>query len=59
MQVWPAFCTIALTMIGSARVEVGVGEHDLRRLAAELEHALHRVARGRLLHQRADLVASR
>ena len=35
--------------------KVGVGEDDLRRLAAELQHALHGVARGGLLHERPDL----
>ena len=36
-QVWPPFCTMALTTTGSDLVEVRVVEHDLRRLAAEFE----------------------
>ena len=43
---------------GQGRVEVGIGEDDLRALAAELEHALDGVPRRRLLHQGADLVAA-
>jgi hypothetical protein len=39
-------------------VEIGVVEDDLRRLAAQFQHALHRVLRRRLLHQRADLVGA-
>ena len=58
-QVWPAFCTMALITHRQRRVEVGVGEHDLRALAAQLQR--HRaVALGRhLLDQRADAAGCR
>ena len=39
---------------GQRRVEVGIGEDDLRALAAELERHRHGVLRRRGLHQRAD-----
>jgi len=42
-----------------ADVEVGVVEHDVGRLAAELERDARDVRRGRLHHRRADLGGSR
>ena len=57
-QVWPAFCTIALTTVGERGVPVGVGEDDLRRLAAELQRAADMVARRGGLDQRSDLLAA-
>ena len=41
-------------MNGNGLLAVGVGEHDLRRLAAEFEHAFDVPLRRRLLHDRAD-----
>ena len=58
-QVWPAFCTMALITIGSAGVQVGVGEDDLRALAAQLQRD-RAVALGRhLLDQRAHAAGCR
>ena len=43
---------------GHGAFDVGVFEDDLRRLAAQLQHALHRVFGGRLLHQGAHFVGA-
>ena len=53
VQVCPAFCTIAFSDHRQRLLQVGVGEHDLRRLAAELQRHLHMIGRGRLGHRRA------
>ena len=53
-QVCPAFWIPALTRTGSAALEVGVGEDELRRLAAEFERHRRDMARGRRLDQRPD-----
>ncbi len=53
-QVWPAFWMPALTRNGKRAVEIGVREHQLRRLAAEFERHRRDMAGRGFLHQRAN-----
>jgi hypothetical protein len=52
-QVCPAFWSPAFTRKGSARVEIGIGEDELRGLAAQLQRDRHDVLRRGLLHEAA------
>ena len=52
-QVWPAFWMPALTRNGKRAVEVGVGEHELRRFSPKFERHRRDVAGRGFLHQRA------
>ena len=55
LQHWPWLKKIPLAAPGIDDLEVGVLEHDVRALAAELERDLLQVARRRLHDQLADL----
>ena len=53
-QVWPAFWMPGIDQERQGAVEVGVGENELRRFAAEFERHRRDMAGRRRLHQRAD-----